>query len=398
MTRGAVDATIKAEVISRYAVRACSFDISERGRLMRFKCRQELFVNSLQTAIKAISGKATLPILEGALLEAYDGSLKITCTDLNMGIITQLEADIAEEGRVVLPGKLLGEIVRKLPDGEEDVSVAANNATTLRCRGSRTTLAGFAAEEYPPLPALEENETVTLPQSELRDMIRQTSFSIATEESRPIFTGCLMEVSPERVNLVALDGFRLALRTLEPENCRSTFDALIPGKSLNEVARILGDEGDAILRLDRTHMSFEIGGTRVITRMLEGEFIKYRSIIPATWSSMVRVSRRELAECIDRASLLAKDGKNNLMKFTVSDSRLVITSNSEMGDAYEELEAMHTGDDLEISFNIRFMSDIMKAIEDEDVVLRFNSAVSPCVICPVEGERYTYLVLPVRSA
>ena len=355
-------------------------------------------MSSLQTAIKAISGKATLPVLEGALLEAFDGMLRITCTDLNMGIVTQLEADIAEEGRVVLPGKLLGEIVRKLPVGDVDVSVAPNNAATIRCRGSRTTLAGFAAEEYPPLPALEVNESVTLPQSALRDMIRQTSFSIATEESRPIFTGCLMEVDGGCVNLVALDGFRLALRKLELEGGSSTFNALIPGKSLNEVARILGDEDEVTLKLDRTHVSFEIGDTRVITRMLEGEFIKYRSIIPATWTSLVRVNRQELAACIDRASLLAKDGKNNLMKFSVADNRMVITSNSEMGEAYEELDTVHTGDNLDISFNIRFMSDIMKVIDDEEVVPRFNSAVSPCVICPSEGDRYTYLVLPVRSA
>ena len=365
---------------------------------MRFKCKQELLMGSLQTAIKAISSKAAMPILEGALLEVSDGMLSITCSDGNMSIITRLEADIREEGRVVLPGRLLGEVVRRLPVGDVDVSIAPNNAATLRCRGSRTTLAGFAAEEYPALPALSAQSAVTLPQKELRDMIRQTSFSIATDEARPIFTGCLMEVEPGGVNLVALDGFRLALRRLELEHGAGEFNALIPGRSLNEVARILGDEGDVNLTLDRTHISFEIGDTRVITRMLEGEFIKYRSIIPTTWSCLVRVNRQELAACIDRAALLARDGKNNLMKFTVADNRMIITSNSEMGDAYEELEAMHTGDGLEISFNIRYMSDIMKVIEDDEIVLRFNSAVSPCIICPTEGDRYTYLVLPVRNA
>ena len=162
--------------------------------------------------------------------------------------------------------------------------------------------------------------------------------------------------------------------------------------------RILGDDGDVELKLDKTHVSFEIGSTRVVARLLEGEFIKYRSIIPATWSSLIRVNRQELAACIDRASLMARDGKNNLMKFSVGDNKLVITSNSEMGDAYEELEAAHTGDELTISFNIRFMSDIMKVVEDDEIVMRFNSAVSPCVICPTEGDAYTYLVLPVRNA
>ena len=207
-----------------------------------------------------------------------------------------------------------------------------------------------------------------------------------------------MEVEETGVNLVALDGFRLALRHTELESSVGTFNALIPGRSLNEVARILGDDGDVELKLDKTHVSFEIGSTRVVARLLEGEFIKYRSIIPATWSSLIRVNRQELAACIDRASLMARDGKNNLMKFSVGDNKLVITSNSEMGDAYEELEAAHTGDELTISFNIRFMSDIMKVVEDDEIVMRFNSAVSPCVICPTEGDAYTYLVLPVRNA
>lgn len=365
---------------------------------MRFKCKQELFMTAIQTAIKAISGKTTAPILEGALIEAAEGLLKITCTDGNMGIVTKFEANTLEAGRVVLPGKLLGEVVRRLPIGEVDVSVTDSNAATLKCRGSRTTLAGFPAEEYPALPEVNAQEVVKLPQRELRDMIRQTSFSIATDESRPIFTGCLMEIDADNVNIVALDGFRLALRRLKLENGAGKFDALVPGKSLNEVARILGDEGEVKLSLDRTNISFEIGDTRVMTRMLEGEFIKYRSIIPTTWNCLVRVNRQELADCIDRVSLLARDGKNNLMKFTLAENKLVITSNSQMGDAYEEIEAGHTGSGLEISFNIRFMSDIMKVVDDDEIVLRFNSAVSPCVICPTEGDRYTYLVLPVRNA
>ena len=161
--------------------------------------------------------------------------------------------------------------------------------------------------------------------------------------------------------------------------------------------------GASEIRLERTlpdKLTAPLSEGQVVgsVRVMLGEFIKYRSIIPATWSSLIRVNRQELAACIDRASLMARDGKNNLMKFSVGDNKLVITSNSEMGDAYEELEAAHTGDELTISFNIRFMSDIMKVVEDDEIVMRFNSAVSPCVICPTEGDAYTYLVLPVRNA
>ena len=358
-------------------------------------------MSSLQTAIKAISGKATLPVLEGALLEAFDGMLRITCTDLNMGIVTQLEADIAEEGRVVLPGKLLGEIVRKLPVGDVDVSVAPNNAATIRCRGSRTTLAGFAAEEYPPLPALEVNESVTLPQSALRDMIRQTSFSIATEESRPIFTGCLMEVDGGCVNLVALDGFRLAIQKavmpFELPGGKENVRVVIPGRVLNEMSKVLGDTDEyCTLVFDQSRMTASFGTTTLSTVLLTGEYIDYRKILPASFRTTALADRVGVQNAIDRASLMAREGKNNLIRMSFSGDTLAISSNAELGDVLEELETELTGDPIEIAFNAKYITDVIRNITDEKLCMRFNSNVSPCVIAPQEGEDYLYLILPVR--
>ena len=365
---------------------------------MKFNCRQELLMEALQICTKAISARSSMPILDGVLLEAYDQQLTLTCSDMNMSIVTNIEADVVEEGSVVLPGKLFSEIVRKMPISEINCSIAANNAATLRCNRSRATISGFAANEFPHLPEISVSNSISVPQSILRDIIRQTSFSAATDENRPIFTGCLMEIADGRLNMVALDGFRLALRNVEVESA-SDFSALIPGRSLNEISRILGDDGEAEIQLDNTHISFSLNGTRIIVRMLEGEFIKYRSIIPATSKTTLKVNRAELASCIDRASLLASEGKNNLMKFNIGDEKLIITSNSDHGESYEEVALMEqTGDPLVISFNIKYMSDIMKVIDDEEIIMRFNSAVSPCVIGPVASDSYTYLVLPVRSA
>ena len=364
---------------------------------MKFKCRQELLLEELSVAARAISGKTTMPILEGVLVEAIDDIVRLTCTDSNFGIITQLEAEIEEEGSVVLPGKLFSEIVRTLDVGEVSVSTKTNNQTAIRCGQSRITLTGYDAAEYPPVAEIGGIVGITLPQKELREMIRQTTFSVATDEARPIFTGCLMEVEPGDTRIVALDGFRLALRHLACEHDGESFRALIPGRIFSEVGRILGDSGDVTIRRDETHISFDMGGTRVIVRMLEGEFIRYNQIIPQSSKSIVRLNRQRLAACIDRASLMARDNKNNLLRFKLEQDRMVLSANSEMGDVHEEIATELEGSELEISFNMRYMSDIMKVLDDEEITMHFNSAVSPCLIKPVEGDAYTYLVLPVRS-
>lgn len=365
---------------------------------MRFTCASSDLMNGLSIATRALATRSTFPILEGVLMESCDEGLRLTCTDSVISIVTAIPATIEEEGRVVVPGRLFSEVVRKLPAGEVFGSVADNFSTTLKCMGSRTTLAGQSADNFPELPKVNAENSVELPQTLLRDMIRQTSFAISTDESRMILTGSLLEIGGGEVRLVALDGFRLAIRLERISPDVPEINAVIPGKVLAEVAKIIGDEEEEMVRLviGGNQLMVSVQSTRVYAQLIEGEYIKYRQIMPKEWKTRIKVERAEMEKCIDRASLMAREGKNNLVKFRIEEQRLIITSNSELGDVYEELPIESEGDDLEIAFNVKYVSDVVRTVEDEFVYMRFITNVSPCVICPIEGDAFTYLVLPVR--
>lgn len=363
---------------------------------MRFSCDTNDLNASLSIVSRALAIRSPKPILEGILLESCDAGLRLICTDLALGIETVIPATFTEEGRVVLPGKLLCEVVRKLPGGLCDVTVSERLQTTIRCASSRTTLTGFDPVEYPELPQVAGHE-FGMPQNVLRDMIGRTLFAIAVDESRPILTGCLLEIGQQEMRVVALDGFRLALRREDIVGPQEAVSAVVGGKMLGDIAKILGETEDPVsIRISRSHIQLEIGSTRIVARLLEGEFIRYRQILPDEWQTRVTVSRAELGSAIDRASLIAREGKNNLVCFKIDGEELEVTSNSESGDVEERIAIETEGKDLTIAFNVRYITDVLKALSDDTVRMRFNSNVSPCVICPTEGDAYLYLVLPVR--
>lgn len=363
---------------------------------MRFQCQVAELMNGLSIVNRALATRSTLQILEGVLLESCPEGLRLICTDLALGIETVVPAEISEEGRVVLPGRLFGEIIRKLPGGTMDMAVHENFSSIIRCQSSRTTLAGMSPVEFPDLPQVEDGNIVSITQKELRGLIQKTCFAIATDETRPLLTGCLMEIEPEEIRLVALDGFRLALRRVRHTQTLEAMQAVIPGKVLSELAKILSEEGEISLNIGRTHLSVDMGATRVVTRLLEGEYTPYRRILPTEWQTRIKVRREAFENAIDRAGLIAREGKNNLVRFHISEQCMTLTSNAELGDVQEQIDIMVEGKDINIAFNVRYLSDVLKVIDEEEICLRFNSNVSPCEICPVEGDSYMYLVLPVR--
>ena len=364
---------------------------------MRFTCASADLMNGLSIATRALSARSPLPIFEGVLLESCDQGLKLTCSDSSLSIVTRVSATIEEEGKVVLPGRLFSEVVRKMPTGEVDGRVSQNFSAVFRCMGSRTTIAGQSAENFPERPEINAECTVELSQPVLKDMIRQTSFAISSDESRMILTGSLLEIENGEARLVALDGFRLAIRLQEIASS-PRMNAVIPGKVLSEVAKILSDDENELVSLTvgGNQLLAGLGETEVYAQLIEGEYIKYRQIMPRDWKTRVKVNRGEMAQCIDRASLMAREGKSNLVKLSIHEGRMVITSNSEMGDVYEELSVGQEGEGLDIAFNVKYMSDVVRAVDDDELYLCFNSSVSPCVINPTQGNAFTYLVLPVR--
>ncbi|MFT9497284.1 DNA polymerase III subunit beta [Anaerosolibacter sp.] len=364
---------------------------------MKFICSQKNLSASINIVQKAVSTKTTLPILRGILIEACDQKLKLVGTDLEVGIEHYIDADILSEGSIVISSRLLGDIIRKFPDADVEVEVDETNTMTIKCANSEFTLIGQPSVEFPELPAVEEENTYEIPQDLLKNMIRQTAFATALDETRPILTGVLMEIQEGIINMVALDGYRLSLRQ---GNIKADFNnkAVIPGKTLNEIHRILSEEENAKVDIFFTdkHVLFQMANVRVISRLLEGEFINYKQIIPKDFKSRVKVKTRDLLDSIERASLLAREGKNNLIKFSVKDEMMTITSNAEIGRVYENLRIELEGEDIDIGFNSKYFLDALKILDSDEIYLDFTTNVSPCIIKPTDTNNYTYLVLPVR--
>ena len=363
---------------------------------MKFTCAKNKLQEAISISQKAVTGKSPMPILQGIHLSAKGNELTLIGSDIDLSIETKIEADVEEEGTIVVDSKIFGEIIRKLPNSSVKINTTDNNSIEIFCEKSKFDLIHMDADEFPGLPRINENMIFSIPERVLKNMIKGTIFAIAQDETRPILTGILFEVRDEKLNLVALDGYRLALRSNEINN-ENTISAVIPGKTFSEVSKILSeDEKNVNITFTPNHILFNLGETKVISRLLEGEFIKYNSIIPEEYKLKVTAKRSELLNCIERASLMGKDGNTNLVKFDIKDDNLVITSNSQLGKVREELNIILQGDELQIAFNSKYLIDVLKILEDDEIIMEFDSSVSPCVIKSKDEKTYTYLVLPVR--
>ncbi len=366
---------------------------------MRFLCEREDLFTALQTVSRAVAQRSPNPMYENVFLQAWAGGVRLAGTDQSLGIEALIPGTVQEEGSVLLPGRLFPEIVRKLPEGEVSVEVSDRFTATIRMPKIKTTLQGMDASLYPSLPAVDDGEEVHISQNLLKDMIRQTGFAIAQDATRPILTGCLFEVSGEQATMVALDGFRLALRRGQlAAPCEGSISCVVSGRYWAEIGRILSDSDDEVaLRLGEKHVSMEKDGCKIVVSRMDGEYIKYRQLLPAQYQTSVLLDRAALSESIDRASLMAKEGRNNLLKFSIKGDSLSISSNSEMGDVFEQIDAVTQGQDIDISFNVNYITDAIRSLAEEKVLFRFNTSISPAVIVPEEGDSFLYLVLPVRT-
>lgn len=367
---------------------------------MKFKCSQQTLSKALNTVSKAVSTRTTLPILKGILIEAKaDGTLILTASDLEISIQKKVEAEVYQEGSVVVISKLFGDIIRKLPNEDISIEETEDNSILIKTNSSEFTVMSLPVDEFPKIGEKEKDTTPLVFNREIfKDMVRKTAFAASIDESKGILVGILTEINEESVNMVSLDGFRLALAK-ENMNSASENKFIISAKIMNEISKIVSDDdsdSDINIFLGEKKAVFNIGNTEVVLRLMEGEFIKYRDIIPTDGTIKVIVGKDILLESIERASLLAKEGKNNLIKMTIRNDLLTVTSRSEEGNVREEIVMEKTGDDLEIGFNSKFVIDVLKVIDDEEISMVFKTGTSPCVVRPVEGDAYEYLILPVR--
>ncbi len=363
---------------------------------MKVICSKEHLIEGINVVQKAVSSKSTLAILEGILLEANE-QFKLTGNDLEIGIECYVEADIKDMGSIVLSSKMFGDIVRRLPDSEVLIEVLPNNSVIIECENSHFELKGIPSDTYPALPSIKKENAFIIKQKIAREMIRQTLFAVSIDENRPILTGSLLECKDNNVTFVSIDGFRLALRKSKIENENQSFNVVIPGKTLNEIVKILQPVEDKIsIYSTQNQILFDIGKCKVVSRLLEGEYLNYSSIIPKEFETKVRVKTKDILSSLERASLITAEEKKYPVKFNVMDNKIIISSTTEIGAVREEVRVDITGNKLDIGFNPRYFIESLKVIEDEEVDIYFTSSIGPCTIRPIEHNEYAYMILPVR--
>lgn len=365
---------------------------------MKFSCEKYLLQSACGTASRAAASKSPIPALEGLLLQAAD-RLTVTGYDLKKGIYTQLEADVKEQGSVVVGARLFGEMIRRLPDGIVTISTDVNNNVNVKCGKSEFNFMGISPEDYPEMPVVDGVNNIALPQKILGSMINQTIFAVADNDMRPIYTGTLFDIEGEELTMVAVDGYRLAkrsekLETAKMENC----SFVVPGSALADIERICGDSEELVkISVGAKHISFSIGETVVISRRLEGEFLNYKKSIPDSFKYTVKVDRGEFMSAIDRVALIVSERNTSPVRMSFNDGSIDCLCVTPIGRAEDVCTCEGSGEGLQIGFNDRYLKDALKAAGTEELNVCLNSASSPCVITAADGsENFTYMILPVR--
>ena len=369
---------------------------------MKIVCQKENILKAINSVTKAVASKTTLPILEGILIQTNDKDIKFTTYDLEIGIeyiIT--DADIKEHGATVVNSIMFSEIIRKLPDTEISITLDNNNILIIECEGSLYKLATMNPTEFPELPKIDVENSIELEQKILKEMIRKTIFAVSTEENRPIFTGCLFEIKDNKLNVVAVDGFRLAWKTKFLQNKVNNFTAVIPGRTLNEINKILIDSFDIIkIGVNKNQALFEMDNCKIVTRLLDGEFLNYSSVIPENWETRIRVDRKTIQDCFERVSLISasviEKERKYPVKVSVDIGKVTISCTNQTGDAKEEMFITTEGHNLEAGFNPKYFLDALRAIDDPEIFIDFGTSISPCIIRPVDDGDYIYMILPIR--
>lgn len=368
---------------------------------MQFTANAQDLLDALNTVTRALSPRPAKQILESVLLTAQEDSVELTCSDGSLTIVSTIVAEVKDMGQAALSGKLFNELVRKQEGGSITVHAENGRNATILCGKCKSSMTCMNAMEYPDSPEMDQSTQVKIQQNRLREMISRVVFAIANDETRQILTGCLLEVTRDEARMVALDGYRLAMQKIfqpfELPEGKDIIRAVVPGRVLNELSKILPeDETFCTLTFDKNKMQVTFGNNCLSTVLLAGEYIDYRKILPAAFKTQAKARRMDVYNAIDRASLMAREGKNNLIRMSFDKDTLTISSNAEMGDVHEELDCTLNGDPLEIAFNAKYLVDVIRNISDDDLCMKFNSNVSPCVFVPEEGDAFLYLILPVR--
>lgn len=364
---------------------------------MKIICSTETLSQACQNVQRAVSAKSSIPAIEGILLNADNGCLHLTGYDLEVGINTSIDAEVKESGSIILNARYLCDIIRRLPDEKVEIEADARQLCYIRSGETNYSLNGISAEEYPELPSVTGGDPVIIDQGILKNMIRQTIFAVADNNSNVVYTGIKFEIEENLIKLIAVDGVRLAIRTEEIDYQGEELSFIVPAKTLSEVVKLIDEEeADVSLTVAKRHIIFEVNGYSIVSRLLEGDFLDYRSAVPSSFGTTVKVSTKSLMSSIDRTSLLITDRLKSPVRCIFDESTIKISSITSLGTANDKLPAEIEGERVEIGFNNRFLIEALRVCDTDEVLLKLNSAVSPIVILPPQGESFLFLVLPVR--
>ena len=365
---------------------------------MRFTCEKSLLVQGLNIAGRTVAQKSSLAVLEGILCKAGSG-LELTGYNMETAITYQVEAEVTDVGQCILPARLFGDIIRRLPEGPVTVVVDENYKVSIRSGYASFTISAEKAEDYPELPDIGTGRSVMIPQNKLKELIGGTIFAVSENQGRPIHTGVKFEVIGETVSAIAVDGFRLARRTWHAEDpLNRDMSFVVPAQGLKEVEKILTDtDEDASFTLGAKHILFTIGNATLICRLLEGDFLDWRRVVPINCPVKLVAHVSDLAASIERVGLIVSEKYKSPVRCVFSDQVLQLRTNTTIGAAEDRCAIAGDGKELEIGFNVRYLADALRVIPSEEVVLELTNSLSPIVLTPAEEKYdYSYMVLPVR--
>lgn len=364
---------------------------------MKIKCQKIDLLNSINIVLKAIPTKTTMPILECIIIDAKSNIIKLISNDMELGIETIVKGETLENGTIAINAKVFSEIIRKLPDNEVTIDTDDNYQATIICEKANFKISGKSSEEFPFLPEIQREKRVTLSQFSLKEIIRQTVFSISDNESNKIMTGELFEINENQLKVTSLDGHRISIRNIKLKDIYDNIKVIVPGKTLNEVSKILSGEiaDEVYLFFTDKHIVFEFDDTVVVSRLIEGEFFKINQMLSNDYETKLTINKKEFLDCIDRATLLIKESEKKPIIINISDNNMELKIHTNIGSMNEEIDIKKEGKDILIGFNPRFFIDALKVIDDEEIDIYLFNPKAPCFIKD-EEESYIYLILPVN--
>ncbi len=367
---------------------------------MKFVCSKDNLLNSLQIVSKAVPNKTTMSILQCIMVDTSEGEIKLIANDMELGIETVVEGEILEKGHIAIDAKMFLDIVRKLPDADITIETDLNNKTTITCEKLKFNILGKSGEDFTYLPEIERKESIDISQFALKEIIRQTIFSVGeSTESNKALSSEYFEIDGDNLTVTGLDGHRIAIRKIKLKESYEKKSVIIPGKSLNEIIKIISGDADKIITIyfSDKHIIFEFDNTVIVSRIVEGNYFDTEKMFNKDYETKVVINKKDLVESIDRATLLVKEGDKKPIIINLVENTLELKINSTMGSMNEEIDITKNGKDLMIGFNPKFLIDALKAIDEEEITLYLMNSKSPCLIKDDE-ENYIYLILPVNFA